>query len=200
MFGNSRPIIWAQGWPLKRHAVLRMIGYALCAFSVGLSGIGVASQTIDPDHRQTRRLEIDSDRTLTLACGLMVPDIKDAHGFPHGGVNLARSHPCDDDRSNVLDLWRKDQFVAAWRDPSSNVVTLLRMAYPFPYNLLPNQTLPPNAYFVETRANFYYGYPVVRPEHVQDWLNYYYANGKERAEPFQAINAALFAQNRVEVG
>jgi len=189
MCGDSKRIGFAGGWSLKRHVVLRMAGKAACAVVVGMSGTGAVSQPIDPDNREIRRLAIDDERTLTLACGLMVPDIKDAHGFPHGGVNLARSHPCDDDRSNVLDLWRKDQFVAAWRDPSSNVVTLLRMAYPFPYNLLPNQTLPPNAYFEETRANFYYGYPVVRPEHVQDWLNYYYANGKERAEPFQAISS-----------
>lgn len=158
--------------------------------ALGLAGTCPAYEPVDPDHRPAYVLDIDGDRTLTLSCGLTVPKIKDARGYPHGGIGLRRSHPCDDDRCDVLDLWRADQFVAAWRDPGTNVVTLLRLSYPFPYHLRPGQTLPANTYFRDARVLAAVGYPAVTSAHVQEWLNFYYRRGKTDADPLQAVSIA----------
>jgi len=165
-----------------------LLNYCCSALALGLAGTCRAYEPVDPDHRPAYILDVDGDRTLTLACGLTVPKIKDARGFPHGGLSLRRSHPCEDDRCDVLDLWRADQFVAAWRDPGSNAVTLLRLSYPFPYALKPGQTLHANTYLRDARALAAVGYPAVGPEHVQDWLHYYYQHGSTSAVPFQAVS------------
>ena len=154
----------------------------------------LAHEPVDPDERPAYVLDIDGAKTLTLACGLTVPKIKDARGYPHGGIGLRRSHPCDDDRCNVLDLWRADQFVAAWRDPGTNVVTLLRLSYPFPYYLRPGQTLPANTYFRDAHMLATAGYSSITSAHVQDWLNFYYRNGAANEGPFQAVSVSAWME------
>lgn len=158
---------------------------------LGLAVDCPADEPVDPDHRPTYVLDIDGEEKLTLACGLTVPKIKDARGFPHGGLGLRRPHPCDDDRSDVIDLWRADQFVGAWRDPGSNVVTLLKLSYPFPYALKPGQTLPPNTYLRDARTWAAAGGSTVTPEYVQDWLNFFYWRGAAGADPLQAVPVSV---------
>lgn len=153
-----------------------------------------AGESADSEHRPTYVLDIDDDKTQTLACGLTVPKIKDARGYPHGSVGLRRSHPCDDDRSDVINLWRADQFVAAWRDPGTNVVTLLRLSYPFPNHLQPGQRLPANTYFRDARVLAAIGYPTVAAEHIQDWLNFYYRRGAADAGPLQMVSIVAWME------
>ncbi len=167
-------------------ASVMRLGFSLAL--LGMAAVCPAREPADPDHRPAYMLSIDGDETLALACGLTVPKIRDARGFPHGGVDLWRSHPCEENRSDALELWRADQFVAAWRDPGSNGVSLLRLAYPFPYGLRPGQLLPASTYLRDARALASVGYPAVAQEHIEDWLSYYYQSGSTGVVPFQAVS------------
>jgi len=155
----------------------------VCAV-LGLGAICHAHEPVDPDHRHAYTLSIDGDATLTLACGLTVPKIRDSRGFPPASVGIGRSNPSDEDLSYAYQLWRADQFVAAWRDPATNVVTLLRMAYPLPREDRPGTILPADVFYRDTRSLAAAEYPHITVETIQDWLNAYYWEGEiSRAVP-----------------
>lgn len=158
---------------------------------LGITGVCTAGEPADPDHRPSYTLSVDGSKTLTLACGFTVPKIRDARGYPLQGMGLRRSHPCEDNTANVLELWRADQFVAAWRDPGTNVVTLLKLSYPFPYEQEPRQRMSPDDYLCEARVLATNRYQGITSEHVQGWLNYYYQGGSTGAAPFQAVSMPM---------
>ena len=163
----------------------------VCAV-LGLTADGRARELVDPDNRPAYTLSVDGDKTLTLACGLTVPKIRDSCGFPPVSVGIRRFDPSEEDLSDAHQLWRADQFVAAWRDPATNVVTLLRMAYPFPRECRPGRFLSSALYQRDTHLSAAEGYPQISGEAIQDWLNAYYQKGKpSRAVPVLPRQAAF---------
>ena len=160
-------------WVHQRMKFSYNITIVTCAI-IGFSLRGWADEQIAPDNRPQNGLRIDGEKTLTLACGLTVPRILNARGFPLVTVGITRRNPTDDDLSDAYQLWKVDQFVAAWRDPSTNIVSLLRMAYPFPRGYRPEQRLPANEYFRSTRMMAAEGYSTIALDNIQDWLYTYY--------------------------
>lgn len=140
----------------------------------GIATAGWSYARMEPDTRPKTTLSIDGEKTLSLACGLTVPQIKHSKGFPSVTVGIHRRNPSDDDLSDAYQLWKADQFVAAWRDPATNVITLLRMAYPFPRGYRPEQCLPASDYYFNTRTMASEGYSTISLDNIQDWLYTYY--------------------------
>lgn len=158
---------------------------------LGVAEICVAGNPVDPaasDRGQDLLSCVEGDEMLTLACGFSVPRILDAAGFPPHGPALSRSHPYEDDRANVLDLWRADQHVAAWRTPGTNVVTLLKLAYRFPSDILdPRQMRRPNAYLRDAQSIASDAASAIGAGHVETWLHDYYLAGAPATVSFQSI-------------
>lgn len=149
------------------------VAYIACVILCSVT-IGWSCEPIDTDNRPKISLSLDGEKTLTLACGLSVPKIKDSRGFPTITVGIHRRNPSDDDLSVAYQLWKADQFVAAWRDPATNVVSLFRMLYPFPRGYRPEQLLSANEFFLNTREMATNGYSNISPDNIQDWLYTYY--------------------------
>lgn len=167
--------------------------FVFCVFVgwVGLAGICVAGDPVDPATSacgQDLLSCVEGDERLTLACGFSVPRILDAAGYPPHGPALSRSHPYEDDRASVLALWRADQHVAAWRTPGTNVVTLLKLAYRFPHDILyPGQMRQPNAYLRDAQSIASDAASAIGAGHVETWLHDYYLAGAPTTVSFQSI-------------
>lgn len=140
----------------------------------GIVTAGREYEQINADQRPRITLSLDGEETLALACGLTVPRIKYSRGFPGVTVGIMRSNPSDEDLSSAYQLWKVDQFVATWRDPATNVVSLLQMAYPFPRRYRPEQRLPANQYYLDTRTEAAEGYSSISQDNIHDWLYTYY--------------------------
>ncbi len=169
------------------------------AFSMGLL-IGILGGTVhsqvgypaEPGGLSGPALRLDAEERLTLAGGLSVPQILDARGFPPHGPVRTRPHPLDDDRVRVLDLWRADQHVAAWRTPGTNRVTLLKLAYGFPHDLMAaDQMRHPEDYRRDVRLTAAAGETGVAAEQVPAWLNDYYQAPPPARLSFEATSLNL---------
>lgn len=146
---------------------------AICVI-LGFALLCRAHEPRSPDSRHWDLMSVDGDKMQTLACGLTVPKIAGARGYPQQSVGIRRINPGDEDLSDALEMWRADQFVAAWRDPCTNTVTLLEMAYPFPKVYQSGQSVPANDYYRETRPYADAGYSRITQENIQDWMKSYY--------------------------